>query len=134
MPEYREGFVRLLYSIILGQFVVIAILLGGFSSEYLSNVYFRIWVGNNFPQLGLLLTGQADALIIGMALGGTLLLIQRIKNQPRMDQRVAITLVRPSSPTGISELLADHTTSTEESEVADETPEQILGELERHDF
>jgi len=134
MPEYREGFVRLLYSIILGQFVVIAILLGGFSSEYLSNVYFRIWVGNNFPQLGLLLTGQADALIIGMALGGTLLLIQRIKNQPRMDQRVAITLVRPSSPTGMSELLADHTTSTEESEVADETPEQILGELERHDF
>ncbi len=134
MPEYPEGFVRLLYSIILGQFVVIAILLGGFSSEYLSNVYFRIWVGNNFPQLGLLLTGQADALIIGMALGGTLLIIQRIKNQPRMDQRVAITLVRPSSPTGISELLADHTTSTEESEVADETPEQILGELERHDF
>jgi len=134
MPEYREGFVRLLYSIILGQFVVIAILLGGFSSEYLSNVYFRIWVGNNFPQLGLLLTGQADALIIGMALGGTLLIIQRIKNQPRMDQRVAITLVRPSSPTGMSELLADHTTSTEESEVADETPEQILGELERHDF
>jgi hypothetical protein len=134
MPEYREGFVKLLYSIILGQFVVIAILLGGFSSEYLSNVYFRIWVGNNFPQLGLLLTGQADALIIGMALGGTLLLIQRIKNQPRMDQRVAITLARPSSPTGISELLPYHATSTEESEVANETPEQILGELERQDF
>jgi hypothetical protein len=134
MPEYREGFVRLLYSIILGQFVAIAILLGGFSSEYLSNVYFRVWVGNNFPQLGLLLTGQADALIIGMALGGTLLLIQRMKNDPRMDQRIAITLAQPSSSTGTGELLPNHATRTEKSEVARETPEQVLGELERHDF
>jgi len=69
-----------------------------------------------------------------MGLGGTLWLIQRLKNEPRMDQRVAITLARPSSPTGISELLPDHATSTEESEVANETPEQILGELERQDF
>jgi hypothetical protein len=134
MPEYREGFVRLLYSIILGQFVVIAIFLGGFSSEYLSNVYFRIWVGNNFPQLGLLLTGQADALVIGMALGGTLLLIQRMKNDPRMDQRIAITPYRPSSSTGTGELLPNHATRTEKSEVARETPEQVLGELERQDF
>jgi hypothetical protein len=134
MPEYREGFVKLLYSIILGQFVVIAILLGGFSSEYLSNVYFRIWVGNNLPQLGLLLTGQADALIIGMALGGTLLLIQRTKNQPRMDQRMAITSAGPSSPTRTSERLPNQATSTEKSEEADETPEQILGELERQAF
>jgi hypothetical protein len=134
MPEYREGFVRLLYSIILGQFVVIAILLGGFSSEYLSNVYFRIWVGNNFPQLGLLLTGQVDALIIGMALGGTLLLIQRLKNDPRMDQRIAITLARPSSSTETGELLPNHATRTEKSEVAKETPEQVLGELDRQDF
>ena len=119
---------------ILGQFVVIAILLGGFSSEYLSNVYFRIWIGNNLPQLGLLLTGQADALIIGIALGSTLLLIQRTKNQPRMDQRMAITSARPSSPTGTSERLPNHVTSTEKSEEADETPEQILGELERQAF
>jgi len=134
MPEYREGFVRLLYSIILGQFLVIAILLGGLSSEYLSNVYFRIWVGNNFPQLGLVLTGQVDALIIGMALGGTLLLIQRMKNDPRMDQRTAITLARPSSSTETRELLPNHATRTEKSNVAKETPEQVLGELDRHDF
>src|SRR5713226_4643205 len=110
MPEYREGFVRLLYSIILGQFVVIAILLGGFSSEYLSNAYFRIWVGNNFPQLGLLLTGQADALIIGMALGGTLLLIQQLKNPVRIDQQTATTLPWPPSSTETSELLPNHAT------------------------
>src|SRR5438094_10601359 len=113
MPEYREGFVRLLYGIIVGQFVVIAILLGGFSSEYLSNVYFRIWVGNNFPQLGLLLTGQVDALIIGMALGGTLLLIHRMKNDPSMDHRIAITLARLSSSTVPGTLLTDPSTPTE---------------------
>ena len=134
MPEYREGFVRLLYSMILGQFVVIAILLAGFSSEYLSNVYFRIWVGNNFPQLGLLLTGQADALMIGMALSGTLLLIQRVKNDPRMDHRIAITLARPSSSKETDELLPNHARRTEKSEVSRETPEQVLGELDRQDF
>lgn len=134
MPEYRDGFVRLLYSIILGQFVVIAILLGGFSSEYLSNVYFRIWVGNNFPQLGLLLTGQADALIVGMALGGTVLLVQRMKGQARIDQRRTTALPRPPLSTGTSELLPNHATPTENSKITKDTPEQILGELERHDF
>src|SRR3989442_13201478 len=86
MQGYREEFVRLLYGIILAQFIVIAILLGGFSSEYLSNVYFRAWVDNNFPQMSLLLTGQFDALFIGIALGGTILLIQRTKNVPGIDQ------------------------------------------------
>src|SRR5712692_8858357 len=134
MPEYRERFVRLLYSIILGQFVVIAILLGGFSSEYLSNVYCRLWVGNNFPQLGLLLTGQADALIIGMALGGTLLLIQRMKNPVRIDQQTATTLPWPPSSTETSELLPNHATPEQKSEATKETPDQVLGELEKQDF
>src|SRR5712692_10844776 len=133
MPGHRDGFVKLLYGIILTQFIVIAILLGGYSSEYLSNDYFRIWVNNNFPQLGLLLTGQADALIIGMALGGTLLLIQRVKNDPRMDQRIAITLARPSSSTETGELLPNHATRTDTGEIAKETPEQVLGELDRQD-
>jgi len=134
MPGYREGSVKLLYSIILAQFVVIAILLGGFSSEYLYNDYFRIWVNNNFPQLGLLLTGQADALIIGIALGGTVLLIQRMKSQAGIDQKTTTALSWSPSATGTSELLPNHATPTEKSDVAEETPEQVLGELERHDF
>jgi len=69
-----------------------------------------------------------------MALGGTLLLIQRLKNEPRMDQRTAITLARPSSSTETSELLPNHATRTEKSEVVKETPEQVLGELDRQDF
>jgi hypothetical protein len=134
MPGYREGSVKLLYSLILAQFVVIAILLGGFSSEYLYNDYFRIWVNNNFPQLGLLLTGQADALIIGMALGGTVLLIQRMKSQAGIDQKTTTALPWPPSATGTSELLPNYATPTEKSEVAEETSEQVLGELERQDF
>ncbi len=134
MPSYREGFVKLLYGIILAQFLIIAILLGGFSSEYLSNVYFRIWVDNNFPQLGLLLTGQVDALLVGMALGGTILLIQRTKHEARMDEGIAANLAQPGSLTQTPELLPNHATPSRKSEVAKETPEQVLGELEKTDF
>ena|SRR2546422_1657582 len=134
MPGYREPFVRLLYGIILAQFTVIAILLGGFSNEYLSNVYFRIWVDNNFPQLGLLLTGQVDALLIGIALGGTILLIQRMKNEARIDAATTATLNQLPSFTQTSELLPNHATPSRKSEGVKETPEQVLGELEKHDF
>ena len=133
MPGYPERFVKLLYGIILAQFIVIAILLAGFSSEYLSNVYFRIWVDSNFPQLGLLLTGQVDALLIGMALGGTILLIQRVKNEASIAERTA-TLGRPSSLAQSSDLLPNHATRTTIVEVARETPDQVLGELDKHDF
>src|SRR2546426_11398992 len=134
MPGYREGFVRLLYGIILAQFMVIAILLGGFSSEYLSNVYFRIWVDSNFPQFSMLLTGQVDALLIGMALGGTILLIQRVKNEASIAERTTATLGRPSSLVQSSDLLPNHGTRTTIVEVARETPDQVLGELDKHDF
>jgi hypothetical protein len=84
--------------------------------------------------MGLLLTGQADALIIGMALGGTVLLIQRMKSQAGIDKKPTTALPWPSSATGTSELLPNHATPIERSEVAEETPEQVLGELERQDF
>src|SRR3989441_10539835 len=105
MPGYREGFVRLLYGIILAQFMVIAILLGGFSSAYLSNVYFRIWGDNNFPQLSMLLSGQVDALLIGGALGSTILLIQRMKNEASRAGETASTWGRPSSLTQKADLI-----------------------------
>jgi hypothetical protein len=134
MPGYHEGFVRLLYSIILGQFIVIAILLGGFSSEYLSNVYFRIWLDNSFPQLALLLTGQFDALIIGMAVGGTFLLIQRVKGEEKNDQRTIVTAIQAIASMETNEPLPNHSTPLRNSEAGRETPEQVLGELEKQDF
>src|SRR5437667_10419204 len=103
MPGYPERFVKLLYGIILAQFIVIAILLAGFSSEYLSNVYFRIWVDSNFPQLGLLLTGQVDALLIGMGISGTILMIQRMKNESSSTGRTDATCDRRSSMAQLSD-------------------------------
>jgi hypothetical protein len=77
LPGYREEFVRLLYAIIVVEFVVIAILLFGFSNEYLSNAYLRDWIGANQPFLGILLHGEVDSLFIGVALGALLVLVQR---------------------------------------------------------
>jgi hypothetical protein len=134
MPGYREGFVRLLYGIILAQFIVIAILLGGFSTTYLSNDYFRIWVDNSFPGLGLLLTGQADTLLIGMALGGTFLLIQQMRRGARIGEKTITTPDKSSSPFSTGELLPNHATHVREIETVKETPEQVLGELEKQDF
>ena len=134
MPGYREGFVRLLYGIVLAQFVVIAVLLGGLSTTYLSNDYFRIWVDNSFPGLGLLLTGQADTLLIGMALGGTFLLIQRMRRGARVDEKPITTPDKSSSPFSTGELLPNHATHVREIETTKETPEQVLGELEKQDF
>ncbi len=134
MPGSREGFVRLLYGIILAQFIVIAILLGGFSSEYLSNVYFRIWLDKSFPQLALLLTGQFDALIIGMAAGGTFLLIQKVKNEGDNDQRTIATAIQAIASTEANETLPIQPTPLRKSEAGPETPKQVLGELEKQDF
>jgi hypothetical protein len=95
---------------------------------------FRIWVEPNFLQLSLLLTGQFDALIIGMALGGTILLIQWMKKESRTFQGTALALGQASSSTEPSGVFPNHVFQTKESELANETPEQILGELEKQDF
>lgn len=133
MPSYREGFVRLLYAVILAQFVVIAILLGGFTSEYLSNVYFRIWLDNNFPQLGFLLTGQFDALIIGMAVGITILLIRQTKSESNVDHQTIVTAIQAIASMETDEPVRSQAIISKRSEVGRETPEQVLVELEKSD-
>ena len=133
MPVYREGFVRLVYGIILAQFTVIALLLGGFSSEYISNVYFRIWFDNSFPHVGLLLTGQFDALLIGMAVGGTILLIQQMKNEAKVDRRTIVTAIQTISSMENDQLPLNHFTPAKRSDAGRETPEQVMVELEKSD-
>lgn len=133
MPDSREAFVRLLYGVILAQFAVIAILLGGFTSEYLSNVYFRIWLDNNFPQVGLLLTGQFDALLIGIAAGGTMLLIQRLKNEAKSDRRTIVTAIQAIASMEDDDQVPSRSIITEKSATGRETPEQVLVELEKSD-
>ena len=133
MPDYRERFVRLLYGIILAQFGVISVLLVGFTSEYLSNVYFRMWLDGNFPQVGLLLTGQFDALLIGMAVGITILIIQQRKNEESVDHRTIVTAIQAIASMETDELLPSRSTTTQRSEADRETSEQVLIELEKSD-
>lgn len=123
----------MLYVIILVQFAVIATLLAGFSTTYLSNDYFRIWVDNNFPGLSLLITGQAITLLFGMSLGGTFLLIQQTKRGTMIEEKTVMTPDKASSPFLTGELLPDQIEG-KDMRAARETPEQVLGELEKQDF
>ena len=90
MTSYREGFVHLLYALILTQFVVIAVLLGGYSNQYVADDYFRAWVNSNYPWMGLMLQGQVDALLVGMALAATVLIIQHMRSEEELR-----SLIRP---------------------------------------
>ncbi|HEX4921909.1 MAG TPA: hypothetical protein VFV92_14365 [Candidatus Bathyarchaeia archaeon] len=92
MQATRGGFVHLLYAIILLQFGVIAVLVGGLSSEYLSNVYFRMWINSAYPWVGLLLGGQLDALLAGVAAGATLLLVEIFRNEVKLDHVVPVPI------------------------------------------
>ena len=128
MQATREGFVHLLYAVILLQFGVIAVLLGGFSSEYLSNVYFRMWINSAYPWAGLLLGGQLDALLAGVAAGATLLLVEIFRHEVKLDHVVSVpieqgrTLNRHVSPQSVS-LMTDNRSL--------ESPSEVLAELEK---
>src|SRR5712664_4175002 len=101
LPSYKESFVRLLYSIIVLEFVVITILLFGFSNDYLNNAYQQTWIRANLPLLGVLLHGEVDALFIGAALGATVLLIQR-RVQAAKSQEDTRRGVKPATPSRTS--------------------------------
>jgi len=144
MPSYRENFVRLLYTIILAQFAVIAILLGGLSNDYLSNAYQQAWVAKNAPLLAFLLHGEIDALFIGVALGGTILLIQRRMGGGKTEQAIGPTSIKPSAPTYIpappvqaqtlqDPLVPNSAPQSRKKDPTQEKPEDILAEIERHD-
>jgi hypothetical protein len=131
MQASREGFVQLLYAIILLQFGVIAVLLGGFSSEYLSNVYFRIWINSSYPWLGPLLGGQIDALLVGVAAGATFLLVQRFRHEMKLGRVVS----KPGESGQIQNRLEDPATgpSIETNNGSLDSPNEVLAELERQD-
>jgi hypothetical protein len=123
MHAESDSFIHVLYAIILVQFVAIAVLLGGFSNEYLANVYFRAWVNSNYPLLGSLLQGQVDALLVGMALGATVLLIQRLRAETKLHHEPGV------GARGLPVLPASQESSTVRS--SEEMPMDVLAELER---
>ena len=93
LTGYSKNFVRLLYAILLVQSFVIAILFGSLSNEYLSNAYMQAWVDRNAPILGVFLHGEVDALIIGISVGFTVLLVQRRIGEGEIDKET-----RPPMP------------------------------------
>ncbi len=140
----RENFLRFLYTIILVQFAVIAILLGGLSTEYLSNTNMQAWIATNAPLLGFLLHGEVDALLIGVALGGTVLLIRR-RTGP-LDDELSDGPVRanPPSPNYIPlppvqmKTIRDSQAPNQgrplrKKDPPRERPEDILAELEKQE-
>ena len=131
MQGYRQSFVHVLYAIILVQFVLIAILLGGFSSEYLSNDYYRGWINGNYPLIGYLLQGQLDALLIGIALGATILLITALKGESRVEasERSEEQRIIAESSEHTGPILSDGTSL----ESFHEDAEDVMNELERHE-
>ncbi len=144
MPTYSEGFVRLLTGIILAQFAVIAVLLGGLSNEYLSNAYYQVWVAKNMPLLGFLLHGEIDALFIGVAIGGTILLVQRRVDGAKTESSTVADRVKPlpptyptfppvQTPTVQDQPVPNHTPFSQKKNPRQERPEDISAELEKQD-
>jgi hypothetical protein len=125
MHTESDSFIHVLYAIILVQFVAIAVLLGGFSNEYLANVYFRAWVNSNYPFLGSLLQGQVDALLVGMALGATVLLIRRLRAETKLHHEPGIGASGLPVPPASQELATVGS--------SEEMPMDVLAELERID-
>ena len=59
------------------QFVVIVLLLSGVSAEYQSNRYMQDWIAQNAWPVGYLLNGYLASTLVGVAIGGAFLLLQR---------------------------------------------------------
>jgi hypothetical protein len=59
------------------QFAIIAVLLSAASAEYQSNAYMQEWIAKNASPIGYLLNGYLAATLVGFAIGGSFLLLQR---------------------------------------------------------
>ena len=132
MQRNHEGFLQLLYAIIVLQFGLITVLLAGFSSEYLSNVFFRAWVDINFPWLGPLLQGQMDSLLVGVAFGVTLILIQRFRVElkaGKVDSPKLPTLLNVDEQRQTLSKVPRRAVARDPSD----SPEQVMAELERQE-
>jgi len=59
------------------QFVIIVLLLSGVSAEYQSNRYMQDWIAQNAWTVGYLLNGYLASTLVGVAIGGAFLLVQK---------------------------------------------------------
>lgn len=59
------------------QFVIIVLLLSGISAEYQSNPNMQTWIAQNAWPIGYLLNGYLASTLVGVAVGGAVLLLQK---------------------------------------------------------
>jgi cytochrome bd-type quinol oxidase subunit 2 len=59
------------------QFVIIVLLLSGISAEYQSNQNMQNWIAQNAWPIGYLLNGYLASTLVGVAIGGAVLLLQK---------------------------------------------------------
>jgi hypothetical protein len=75
--ERRARGVELTLLIAFAQFVIIVLLLSGISAEYQSNPNMQAWIAQNAWPIGYLLNGYLASTLVGVAIGGAVLLLQK---------------------------------------------------------
>ena len=63
------------------QFVIIVLLLSGISAEYQSNPNMQMWISENAWPVGYLLNGYLSSTLVGIAIGGAVLLLQKWRSE-----------------------------------------------------
>lgn len=74
-PRARAVDITLLVAF--AQFVIIVLLLAGISAEYQSNPNMQMWISQNAWPIGYLLNGYLSSTLVGIAIGGAVLLLQK---------------------------------------------------------
>jgi hypothetical protein len=69
------------------QFVIIVLLLSGVSAEYQSNRYMQEWIAQNAWPVGYLLNGYLASTLVGVAIGGGFLLLQRWRSTGDLQKK-----------------------------------------------
>ena len=68
------------------QFVVIVLLLSAVSAEYQSNGYMQDWIAQNAWPVGYLLNGYLASTLVGIAIGGGFLLLQKWRSAGNIEK------------------------------------------------
>ena len=68
------------------QFVIIVLLLSGVSAEYQSNRYMQDWIAQNAWPIGYLLNGYLASTLVGVAIGGGFMLLQRWRSAGNIEK------------------------------------------------
>ena len=75
--EPRARTIDITLLVAFAQFVIIVLLLAGISAEYQSNSNMQMWISQNAWPVGYLLNGYLSSTLVGIAIGGAVLLLQK---------------------------------------------------------